>query len=74
MPDGLERVVEGSVEGMILLELRGQEGFGYDPLFFVPEYQATLAELPLAIKNQISHRGRAFQKIVVEIKNILQKQ
>lgn len=72
MPDGREQVVEGCAEGFILTELRGQEGFGYDPLFYVPEYDGTFAELPLATKNQISHRGRAFVKIVSEIKNIMQ--
>lgn len=72
MPDGRERLVEGCVEGVILSELRGQQGFGYDPLFFVPGHQATLAELPLEIKNRISHRGNAFRKIAAEMKNILQ--
>lgn len=72
MPDGRQRVVEGCVEGIILSELRGQQGFGYDPLFYVPEYQATLAEMSMELKNKISHRGRAFEKIVVEMKKILQ--
>lgn len=52
---------EGVCEGEILLEERGTHGFGYDPLFFVPDYGCTMAELPLAVKNQLSHRARAAQ-------------
>ncbi len=70
MPDGLEKVVEGSCEGLILTELRGKSGFGYDPLFFVPEYNATFAELSMEIKNKISHRGCAFRNIVEEIRKL----
>lgn len=73
LPDGTEKVVEGSCAGYILKELKGQEGFGYDPLFYVPEYEATFAELPMEVKNRISHRGRAFQKIVEEIRNLKTK-
>lgn len=73
LPDGSEKVVEGSCEGYILTELKGREGFGYDPLFYVPEYEATFAELPMEVKNQISHRGRAFRKIVEEIRNLKTK-
>jgi XTP/dITP diphosphohydrolase len=52
---------EGTCEGQIAFAPRGAGGFGYDPLFFVPEYGCTMAELPAAIKNQISHRARAVQ-------------
>lgn len=52
---------EGGCEGEILLEERGTHGFGYDPLFFLPEYGCTMAELPSAVKNQVSHRARAAQ-------------
>jgi XTP/dITP diphosphohydrolase len=55
------REFEGVVEGEIILEERGTGGFGYDPLFFLPEYQATMAELPEAVKNRLSHRGRAVE-------------
>ena len=55
------RDFEGVVEGEMLLEERGTGGFGYDPLFFVPEYQQTMAELPEALKNRLSHRGRAVE-------------
>lgn len=50
---------EGVCPGEIAFEERGQGGFGYDPIFFLPEHRATMAELPEALKNQISHRGRA---------------
>jgi XTP/dITP diphosphohydrolase len=52
---------EGTCEGEISLEERGTNGFGYDPVFFVPAYGCTMAELPEAVKNQISHRARAAQ-------------
>jgi XTP/dITP diphosphohydrolase len=55
------RVFEGGCEGEIISEERGQNGFGYDPIFYVPTYRQTMAELPAAIKNQISHRARAAQ-------------
>jgi XTP/dITP diphosphohydrolase len=62
-----EIVVEGSCEGIIELEPRGENGFGYDPYFFLPGYGKTMAELPLKVKNQISHRARALVKIKEEI-------
>lgn len=60
-PEGDCQLFEGRLDGIILEQARGDGGFGYDPLFLVPEYGRTLAELPLDIKNRISHRGRAFQ-------------
>ena len=57
----LAETVEGTCEGQITFGPRGTEGFGYDPIFFVSEYGCTMAELPAAIKNQISHRARAVQ-------------
>jgi XTP/dITP diphosphohydrolase len=59
LPDGSCRTFTGSLEGSIILEARGDGGFGYDPHFLVPEYGKTLAELPLDVKNAISHRGKA---------------
>lgn len=56
---GEVRTVEGVCEGLIAREPRGAGGFGYDPMFYVPEYDRTMAELPAEIKNRISHRGRA---------------
>ncbi len=58
-PDGRIWVVEGRCEGRIATALRGSGGFGYDPLFLLPELGLTMAELPAEIKNRISHRGRA---------------
>jgi XTP/dITP diphosphohydrolase len=54
-------VAEGTCEGVIAFEPRGDGGFGYDPVFYLPEYGRTMAELPAQIKNQISHRARAVQ-------------
>jgi len=63
-PDGKETVVSGKCEGVILTEPRGSGGFGYDPVFYLPEYGKTMAEIPPDIKNQISHRARAAEKLV----------
>lgn len=54
----------GRVSGIILDAPRGEEGFGYDPLFLVREYGKTMAELPLDVKNRISHRGQALSQAV----------
>ncbi len=58
-PSGYTRVVEGTIEGLIAERPRGENGFGYDPIFFVPEFGLTTAEMAPAEKNRISHRGRA---------------
>lgn len=63
LPSGECFTFEGRLEGAILDEPRGKGGFGYDPLFLVPDYGLTLAELPLEIKNIISHRGKAFARL-----------
>ena len=61
--DGKEFLFEGTAEGKIITEKRGNEGFGYDPVF-VPERETrTFAEMPLSEKNLISHRSRAFEKL-----------
>lgn len=62
--EGKTLQVEGECEGLILREPRGEAGFGYDPLFYVPEYGKTLAELPIDEKNRISHRARALERLV----------
>ncbi|AQU06223.1 XTP/dITP diphosphatase [Dehalococcoides mccartyi] len=54
--------IEGSCEGLIATEPHGVNGFGYDPIFYLPEYRKTMAELPLEIKNSLSHRAIAAQK------------
>lgn len=61
-PDGKFFTCEEECEGIISEEPKGENGFGYDPIFFLPEYGKTFAELPLESKNQISHRGKAFRK------------
>jgi XTP/dITP diphosphohydrolase len=61
-PEGQCEICRGECRGMIALEARGGNGFGYDPIFFLPEIGKTMAELPLEMKNQISHRARASQK------------
>jgi XTP/dITP diphosphohydrolase len=58
-PQGKEACVEGVCRGVIGGTERGRQGFGYDPLFLLPELGKTLAELPLEVKNKVSHRGRA---------------
>ncbi len=58
-PQGKEAWVEGECRGVIGETERGMQGFGYDPLFLLPELGKTLAELPLEVKNRVSHRGRA---------------
>jgi len=55
-------LVEGRVEGYIAFEPRGSSGFGYDPIFYIPELGKTMAELPMEVKNRISHRARAARK------------
>ncbi len=54
---------EGKIEGYIAFEPKGNNGFGYDPIFYLPEYKKTLAQLPLSEKNKISHRFKAFSKL-----------
>ena len=63
-PVGKEYLTEGVVEGQILRQRRGQDGFGYDPIFYLPEYARTMAELTLTEKNQLSHRAQAFRKVI----------
>ncbi len=65
----VERWVEGTCDGVILTERRGKNGFGYDPLFFLPELGKTFAEMTLVEKNKISHRGIAFRKIKELLEN-----
>jgi XTP/dITP diphosphohydrolase len=58
----MTQTAEGTCEGFIALEPKGDNGFGYDPVFYLPDYNKTIAELPPGIKNRISHRGRAAAK------------
>lgn len=61
--NGKIQTVEGRCEGVILQEPRGKNGFGYDPVFNLPEYGQTFAEMSIELKNQISHRGKALRKV-----------
>ncbi len=68
LPDGQELTVRGVLEGRIGYEERGSNGFGYDPIFYVPELGRTTAELSGEEKNQVSHRGRALQLMKGELR------
>lgn len=61
-------ICQGTWEGMITFAPQGENGFGYDPVFFVPTHNCTSAQLPPETKNQLSHRGQALQKLILEIK------
>lgn len=69
MPGEFEKdlVVTGRCDGKILSSPRGKDGFGYDPLFFVPEKEKTFAQMTIDEKNEISHRGRAIAKLLEEL-------
>lgn len=64
MEGGKPRYFEGRVDGAILTERYGDEGFGYDPVFMPDRFAVSFAEMPLEVKNQISHRGRATRQLV----------
>ena len=68
LPDGRELTVRAAIEGRIGYEERGIIGFGYDPIFYVPEFQKTTAELTEAEKNEVSHRGKALRLMKEELK------
>ncbi len=70
-PDGRTEITSGVCEGWITTEARGTNGFGFDPVFYVPEHGMTMAELPADVKNRISHRARAAQKIRPILEHIL---
>ncbi|MEJ2466997.1 MAG: RdgB/HAM1 family non-canonical purine NTP pyrophosphatase [Candidatus Thiodiazotropha sp.] len=57
-------ICQGTWEGRILFEPRGENGFGYDPIFYVPTHDCSSAELPAEVKNRLSHRGQALQKLL----------
>ena len=67
-PDGRVETVRETMEGRIGYEEKGENGFGYDPIFFLPEYGCTSAELSMEEKNKISHRGKALQAIKEELR------
>ena len=60
-------ICQGTWEGSILFEPRGDNGFGYDPVFYVPTHRCSSAELPAEVKNSLSHRGQALRKLLEEL-------
>ncbi|WP_282180091.1 non-canonical purine NTP diphosphatase [Maribacter stanieri] len=68
--NGKTYIFEGKIEGVITASKRGENGFGYDPIFQPNGYKETFAELPLTIKNKISHRALAFKKLITYLNSI----
>ena len=66
-PDGSSFTVEEYFNGLLLKEPQGENGFGYDPIFFVPEYNMTSAEMSIDLKNSMSHRGKALRRMVEKL-------
>lgn len=73
LTDGREFISEGCLEGRIALRPKGTAGFGYDPIFVPDGYDQTLAELGREIKNKISHRKRALERLTLQLKTLLQE-
>ncbi len=72
-PEGTWIQAEGFCKGIIARAPRGEHGFGYDPVFYLPEFDKTMAELPLEEKTRISHRAQALRKIRSHLEAILKK-
>lgn len=70
LPDGRVFTTRGTMEGEIGYEERGENGFGYDPIFYLPEYGCYSGELTLEVKNQLSHRGKALRLMKEELKKL----
>lgn len=73
LPDGTVRKTEGTMDGVIAMEPAGEEGFGYDPILYIPEYGKTSAQLTMEEKNAISHRGKALRAMKGELARWLGK-
>lgn len=73
MPDGTSLVTRGTIEGIIGYEEKGENGFGYDPIFYLPEYQCYSAELAPEEKNKISHRGKALRLMKEQLRKTVQE-
>lgn len=71
LPDGRELVVRGVIEGKIGYEEKGENGFGYDPIFMLPDMSRSTAELSPEEKNEISHRGKALRQIAEKLREVL---
>jgi XTP/dITP diphosphohydrolase len=72
VPHGPALTWEGRCEGQITEQRQGEAGFGYDPVFYYPEFGKTFAEVSMAEKSQVSHRGRAMQEFATELDKVLQ--
>jgi len=70
-PSGRWFQTEGTCQGRIALIPEGDQGFGYDPVFYLPEFRKTMAQLPLEIKNRISHRAKALEKMRPHLLSLL---
>ncbi len=70
LPDGRILRSRGTIEGIIGYEERGENGFGYDPIFYLPEYQRTTAELSPEMKNELSHRGKALRIMKEKLREV----
>lgn len=73
LPDGRMLESEGAMEGIIGHEIKGGNGFGYDPIFYLPEYGCTSAEITPEQKNELSHRGKALRAMKEQLKKILRE-
>lgn len=71
LPDGKVLTSRGTIEGYIGYEEKGENGFGYDPIFYVPEFDCTTAQLSPEQKNQVSHRGKALKEMKTLLKEAL---
>lgn len=71
LPDGRILTSRGAMEGVIAHEIRGENGFGYDPIFYLPEYGLTSAEISPEQKNELSHRGKALRAMKEQLADIL---
>ncbi len=74
LPSGEEITARGTCEGYIAMAPRGDQGFGYDPVFWLPRYERTVAEVGLAIKNRLSHRAQALRQLKDKLQEFLKKQ
>lgn len=72
-PTGEVTTTRGTIEGIIGYEPKGDNGFGYDPIFYVPEYKCTTAEMEPELKNKLSHRGKALEAIKIVLKDYFER-
>ena len=72
-PSRATQLCDGECQGLIAFEPKGENGFGYDPVFYLPEFGKTIAELPLGAKNRVSHRGKAARKAYIILERLVEK-